>query len=141
MTQQPDPVQPQHTASTVPLPPELGGPGYAEPAPLEYQQPVVPAAYSTPTTLAYTNTYALISIVLAFLAPIAGIVFGHLALGQIKRNGDAGRGLALTGLIVGYAYFVMIAIIVILYIGVIALMFGAMGAAFSGDFSSGYDYS
>ncbi|MCA0378689.1 MAG: DUF4190 domain-containing protein [Actinobacteria bacterium] len=81
-----------------------------------------------PTTLAYTNTYALVSIITAFLSPIAAIVFGHLALGQIKRTGDAGRGLALTGLIIGYAYFAMAVLFVVVYIGFIGLMFASMGA-------------
>lgn len=84
-----------------------------------------------PTTLAYTNTYALVSIITAFLSPIAAIVFGHLALGQIKRTGDAGRGLALTGLIIGYSYFAMIALFMIFYVGFIGLMFASMGALMS----------
>lgn len=109
------------------------------------QQPSYPAATQVknaqPTTLAYTNTYALLAIVFAFIAPLAGIIFGHLALGQIKRNGDAGRGIGLTGLIISYAYFVVIALIMVAYIGMIVVMFGAMGAAFSDfDSMSGSDY-
>ncbi len=84
-----------------------------------------------PTTLAYTNTYALVSIITAFLAPVAGIVFGHLALSQIKRNGDAGRGLALTGLILGYAYLATLLLFIVVYIGFIGLMFASMGAVMS----------
>jgi hypothetical protein len=31
-----------------------------------------------------------------------GIVFGHIALGQIKRTGETGRGMAIAGLVIGY---------------------------------------
>lgn len=100
-----------------------------------YRQPV-PA--STATTLAQTNTFALLAIILAFIAPVAAIVFGHMGLSQIKRTGDAGRGIALTGLIIGYAYFVLVALFVVLYVGFVITMIASLGAAFSG-FDSGYD--
>lgn len=87
---------------------------------------------SSPTTLAYTNTFALVSILTAFLSPIAAVVFGHLALGQIKRTGDAGRGLALTGLIIGYSYFAFIALFVIFYLSIIGIFFASMGPYMSG---------
>ena len=103
--------------------------------PAQYAQTGYPAATpSTATTLDKTNTFALLAIILAFVSPIAGIVFGHMGLSQIKRNGDAGRGIALTGLIISYAYFVLLAIFIVLYIGMIAVMIGSIGAM-----SSGYD--
>ena len=83
------------------------------------------------TTMGQTNTFAVLAIIFAFVAPLAGIIFGHLSLNQIKRNGDAGRGIGLTGLIISYAYFLIIAFFVIFYIGMMIMMFGAMGAAFS----------
>lgn len=82
-----------------------------------YAPPALPAPQ--PTTLAQTNTFALISMLLAFFQPIAGIVFGHMALSQIKRNGDAGRGLALTGLIISYVIAALTIFLVIAYISVI----------------------
>lgn len=99
------------------------------------QAPPVQTPTAQPTTLAYTNTFALLAIFFAFISPIAGIVFGHLALGQIKRNGDAGRGIGLTGLILSYASVAVIMLIVIAYIGFIILMLGSLGAVFS-DFDS-----
>lgn len=36
------------------------------------------------------------------LALIGGVVFGHISLGQIKRTGEAGRGLALAGVLIGW---------------------------------------
>lgn len=100
-----------------------------------YQQAAAKPAL--PTTLAYTNTFALLAIVFAFIMPIAAIVFGHLGLGQIKRNGDSGRGIALTGLIIGYASIAIVALMIIAYIGMIAVMIAGLGAAMSGIESSG----
>lgn len=86
------------------------------------------------TTLGETNTYAVLSIIFAFIVPVLAIIFGHMGLNQIKRNGDAGRGLALTGTIVGYAYFIIIALVVMLYLSMIAIAVASFGA-----FASGYD--
>jgi hypothetical protein len=30
------------------------------------------------------------------------VIFGHIAIGQIKKTGEGGRGLAIAGLIIGY---------------------------------------
>lgn len=94
---------------------------------------------SLPTTLAYTNAYALVSILTVFLQPIVGIVFGHLALGQIKRNGDAGRGLALTGLIIGYVIIAFVILMMIFYITMVGLMLAGIGGLMS-DFGSDFSY-
>ncbi|MBO1902203.1 DUF4190 domain-containing protein [Leucobacter weissii] len=101
-------------------------------APEQYQQQP-----SLPTTLAGTNAFALVSVILAFIQPIAGIVFGHIGLNQIKRNGDAGRGLALTGVIVGYIWLVIIALIFIAYIGIIIVAISSAAAGAS-RFSSSF---
>lgn len=47
------------------------------------------------------NTYALVSVIAALLCAPVGIVFGILALRQIKQTGERGRALALAGLWVG----------------------------------------
>jgi hypothetical protein len=46
---------------------------------------------------------ALLAFIGAFFVCLLGIVCGHIALSQIKRTGEKGRGYALAGLIVGYA--------------------------------------
>jgi peptidyl-prolyl cis-trans isomerase B (cyclophilin B) len=106
-------------------------PGYPQQTAPQYRPQSAPAP-STATTLGQTNTYALLAIVFAFLVPLAGIIFGHLGLGQIKRTGDAGRGIALTGLIISYAYFVFLAMFIIIYVGFIFAMIGAIGSLGSG---------
>jgi len=135
----------QHTQPTTPLPPQNAGPqpGYAPP-PQQPGRPAYPAPAYQPrplppqgsTILGNTNTYAFLAIIFAFLSPIAGIVFGHMGLSQIKRTGDAGRGIALTGLIISYCYFAFLALLIILYVGFIIAMIGSIGALGAGLGSS-----
>ncbi|WP_286201661.1 DUF4190 domain-containing protein [Mycobacterium gallinarum] len=47
------------------------------------------------------------------LAPL-GIVFGHVALRQIERIGQDGRGMAVVGLAIGYVGTVLLALFPIL---------------------------
>lgn len=49
-----------------------------------------------------TNTMAIVAFVLSFVVNLAGVITGHIALGQIKRTGEKGRGFALAGVIIGY---------------------------------------
>lgn len=59
----------------------------------------------TPKTLpaqTKTNTLAIVSLITAFFISIVAVITGHMALKQIERSGEQGRGLALTGLVIGY---------------------------------------
>lgn len=58
-----------------------------------------PQSYAAPTR---TNPLAIASFVLAFFVTLLSIIFGHVALSQIKRTGEGGRGLALAGLWISY---------------------------------------
>ncbi|MFC9419893.1 DUF4190 domain-containing protein, partial [Bacillus mobilis] len=49
-----------------------------------------------------TNPFAIASFVLSFFVTLLSIIFGHVALSQIKRTGEGGRGLALAGLWISY---------------------------------------
>jgi peptidyl-prolyl cis-trans isomerase B (cyclophilin B) len=51
-----------------------------------------------------TNAMAIASLVCAFVLAPLGIIFGHISLSQIKRTGEDGRGLAITGLVLGYLF-------------------------------------
>lgn len=90
----------------------------------------------TNTTAKDTNTYALVGVILTFIMPLAGIIFGHMALSQIKRTGDAGRGLAMTAVIYGYACFVTVGLFLILYVGFIIFAINMAISAANGG--SGY---
>lgn len=55
-----------------------------------------------------TNVFAVLALVFGIIGGLLGIVFGHVALSQIRRTGEAGRGMAIAGLALGYAYLAVI---------------------------------
>ena len=83
------------------------------------------AGLTTPeTSVARTNGLAIASLacalaqfVLGPVTTIPAIVFGHMARHQIKRTGEQGAGLALAGLILGWAT-VILALLLLLIVGV-----------------------
>jgi hypothetical protein len=88
-----------------------------------------------------TNTLAIISLVSAFFISLVAIITGHMALGQIKRTGEKGRGLAITGLTLGYVgivagVFLTISLIVAAVAGV-----GIFAAIFSQYDPDDYRYT
>lgn len=101
-------TQPGPTGESVPpgaYPPPAAG-AYPPPAPGVPPSGYAPAYPAGPrtNTLAIVSLIASISafVVLPFLGSVAGVITGHLALSQIGRTGEQGRGLALGGLIAGY---------------------------------------
>ncbi len=117
-------TDPQPPVPPVPSPDAATPPPAAPAAPAAYPaygQPAAPGYYAPPT-----NTLAILALVLGFVVPLGGIICGHLALGQIKRTGEAGHGLAMAGLIIGYVFTGLTILIVIGYIVAIALTFGAV---------------
>ena len=64
--------------------------------------PPAPTPYSSVPAGPKTNTLAIVSLVLAFFISLGAVITGHIALGQIKTTGEGGRGLAITGLVLGY---------------------------------------
>jgi peptidyl-prolyl cis-trans isomerase B (cyclophilin B) len=71
--------------------------------PIQYPPVVMPVAFAPN---ARTNGMAIAAfvcpLVLCALFPL-GIIFGHIALSQIARNGEGGKGLAIAGLVISYA--------------------------------------
>jgi hypothetical protein len=47
--------------------------------------------------MAKTNLVAILSLVFAFLFPLAGLILGIVALNQIKKTGEEGRVIAIIG--------------------------------------------
>lgn len=93
--------------------------------------PAALTPYST-TGAAYayaprTNPAAIASLVLSlvglvtWITAIGGIISGHIALSQIKRTGEGGRGMALAGLIVGY---VLTGFLVLYLVFIVAMIVG-----------------
>ena len=63
-----------------------------------------PAGFVPPpaATSSATNTMAVLALVFGFGGGLGGIIFGHVARGQIRRTGEGGWGLATAGLVLGY---------------------------------------
>ena len=122
-----NPVPPVPPASAPAAPPAYGSNAPAAPPAYVSNAPAAPAygetapAYGQPTTgPAKTNVLAIVSLVSAFFVSLAAIITGHIALSQIKKTGEQGRGLAIAGLIIGYVGLV---------IGIIVIIFWAVALA------------
>ena len=92
-------------------------------APTPYTAPAAPAGK--------TNTLAIIALIGAFVVSPAGIICGHIALNQIKKTGEAGRGLALWGTILGYvftAFWIVWILIAIAFFFWQLMVLGSLGA-------------
>lgn len=104
------------------------------PRPGPHGGPYGPGPYPYPQP-APTNSMAIASLVCSFLFAPLGIVFGHISLSQIKRNGEEGRGFAIAGLVIGYVVTVM-TIVALVFSAVLMVWMGRMlnEAAKSGSF-------
>jgi hypothetical protein len=104
--------------------------------PQPYGQQPPPAAYTARpmNSLAIVSLAAGISayVITHFIGAIVAIVTGHMARGQMRRTGERGGAMALVGLILGYAYFavliLVIAVVVVLIVSGVAI-FGANGSS------------
>ena len=121
MTNDPNQYPPQYQGGYTPPPPGYTpAPGYEQPQqqPYGYAQPQgYPQQYAAPMATG-TNGLAIASLICAFIVPLVGVILGHIALSQIKQTGQEGRGLAIAGLVIGYAY---IALALIFVCGIFAL--------------------
>lgn len=98
--------------------PPPGAPGYGYPPPQQTPGYYFPA-YQQPRR---TNGLAIASLVcgicgfLYVIPAILGIVFGAVAVRQIKRDGTEGRGMAIAGMAVGTAWLALVALIIIVVV-------------------------
>lgn len=70
------------------------------------QIPPAPPVYMAVRSTA-TNAFAITSFVLGLvwvfgLGSLLAVIFGHISLSQIRQRDEAGRGLAIAGLVLGY---------------------------------------
>jgi hypothetical protein len=120
------------------LPPVTPPPMFQPPAAPVGQAPAapqIPVAPAYAPNAAYPQSYpqqgpaerynvlAIISLVTAVLSiSLAAIITGHIALSQIKRTGEKGRGLAIAGLVLGYLG--ILAGIIVFFLVFIPIMVG-----------------
>ncbi|MGO2658200.1 DUF4190 domain-containing protein [Mycetocola reblochoni] len=122
---------PENTPST----PNEPTPAYgqtAPSAPAPYGEPVYtapPVGGSTPdgfvpeSRQGKTSLLAIFSLIAPFVgASLLGIIMGAVALGQIRKTGETGRGLAIAGIVVG-GVFILVGLIFAL------VFFAAIGTA------------
>lgn len=111
MTDQPPSYPPPPGGYGYPPPPQPGGYGYP------------PQGPGYPQQSPGTNGMAIASLVCSLLGwicgvgPILGLVFGFIALNQIKQTGQGGRGMALAGIII--SVLVIVAGIILVFLGAI----------------------
>lgn len=70
-----------------------------------------------------TNGFAIASLVLGivwiyWIGSIIAVIFGHVAIKQIKESGDTqtGRGMAIAGLVLGYVGIAVLAFFIVLVV-------------------------
>ncbi|MBB4853072.1 hypothetical protein HNP40_000438 [Mycobacteroides chelonae] len=121
------PVPPTGPAGVEPYPPypQVNPPAY--PPPPGYPPP--PASpYGYPAAGAYppvesargTNGFAITALILGIIpicAGIFGVIFGFISLNQIKRTGQNGRGMAIAGIVLGFIWIAVIAVIAVVSAG------------------------
>ncbi|SMH31222.1 protein of unknown function [Rathayibacter oskolensis] len=71
----------------------------------------------TPATDRY-NILAIIGFIASFFVSVVGIVLGFVALSQIKRTGEKGRGLAIAAIVIG---FLAVIVSIIAFVALFAL--------------------
>lgn len=139
------PAAPPYTPPAYPGSPYAGGSPYGVPTAPPYgasypvqttpgAPPVAPYAYGG-YVARKTNGLAIASLILSivgfiwilpFVGSLAGAIMGHVSLGQIKRTGDGGRGMALAGIIVGWAG---VALIVLGVLFVLIVVWGSSASS------------
>jgi len=67
-----------------------------------WQQPPLPAVAQTNGMATAALVLGLLEFVTAGATAIPAIICGHIARGQIRRSGEQGDGLAVSGLVLGY---------------------------------------
>lgn len=82
-------------------------------------QPLPPQQYSSSAAPGY-NTMAIVAFILAFFVNIVGIILGFVALSQIKRTGEQGRGLAIAAIIIGFLEIIIGIVFVIVFVAIFA---------------------
>ena len=98
-----------------------------------------PVSMATPTTgyavaaAATTSGFAIASLVLGIIGgSILAIIFGFVALSQIKKSGAKGRGMAIAGVVLGFVWTALWILFVVVGI--------ANSASSSRSWDDGYKY-
>ena len=100
--------------------------------------PQVPYVFTRYQQQRPTNSLAVASMVFGLATPLFGltalpaVILGHKARGQIRRTGEKGNGMAVTGLVIGWAAIGLFALLITLAVLVAASTHGSSTAVPSG---------
>jgi Domain of unknown function (DUF4190) len=103
--------------------PPTGGYPAAYPQAPYPQAPYPGGGYGNPYAVQATNGFAIAALVCSFFSVIGGllgVIFGCVALNQIKQRGGQGKGMAIAGIVIGSCWLAFV---------VIAIVFGIIAAA------------
>jgi hypothetical protein len=64
------------------------------------------------------NTKAVIAIVMSFWMTVPAVILGHIAITEIDRCPQRGRGLAVAALVLGYGAIVVYAILIVFMLAI-----------------------
>lgn len=87
-------------------------------APVAAEAPMATAAKSK-YDFSKLNTLSVVSLAtsLTGFGIVAGIITGHIAMAQIKKTHENGRGLAVAGLVIGYASIAIWVLSTVFWVG------------------------
>ena len=92
--------------------------------------PVPPAAPAP--AAGNTNTLAIIALIAGIVVAPVGIVLGFIALGQIKKTGEAGKGFATWGIIIGFVLTILWILTIVLGAILPLLIYGGVAGTLPG---------
>ena len=68
--------------------------------------------------------------IIPFFGSLAGAIMGHIALRQVARTGEKGRGMALAGVLVGWISLGLLVLVILAFV-----LFGLAAASTSGSYT------
>jgi hypothetical protein len=83
-------------------------------APQTNSEPATDSKSTSPTASGKTNTMAIVALVLTFVFPPIGLIIGIIALNQIKKTHEEGKGLALAAIVLSSLWVALIALAIIM---------------------------
>ncbi|RDI30808.1 DUF4190 domain-containing protein [Lentzea flaviverrucosa] len=118
-----DPYNPKQPGDPYGQQPPYGQPGQYGQQPM-YGYPPPPKSQ---TNAILALVLSLVGFATCGVTSIVGVIFGHIAMGKIKRGEEEGHGMALAGIIVGY-------VVIVGYLLFIAFYVFAIFAAVNGGY-------
>jgi hypothetical protein len=115
--------------STPPGPPAPGSPEYYPQPPVapQYEQQGAPGYGQQPPP--GTNGFSIAALIFGIIGGfLLGFIFGFIALSKTKKTGQAGRGMAIAGIVLSAVWTVIWAVIIIFAVSAVKTVLSSSGA-------------